>query len=483
MRSGFLKILRHAVSVGIVLLIAGGYRTFIPVNTTTAALTLILAVLLVATVWGLAEAVTTSVAATLALNFFFLPPIGTFNVQDPQNWVALFAFLIAAITASQLSGRAQRRTLEAQRRRLETEHLYALGRAILLDDHFDRILPNAVTEIARIFDAEEVALYDAASQNTFRHGGQTLDGQLREAALTCVTSYNADERYSVAPLHLGGKPIGSLAIRGETGATPTLVEAIANLIAIGLERARAIERAASAEAARRNEELRVALLDGLAHDLKTPLTAIKASITSLISKYPRTEERRDELLTIVNEETDRLIRIVSETVRMGRIDAGKISLQRGPHSLEAIVNGALEDLKLDPSRLRLDIPHGLPMLLVDGALMGQALKQLLDNANRYAPAGSPIRISARIEDDCMLVTVADSGPGVATDEQSRIFDKFYRGSQSSRFPEGTGMGLSIAKGVVEAHGGKIAVSAAPGGGAMFLVRLPLSVEALSQAQA
>ena len=472
MRNGFRKIIRHAVSIGAVLLIAGAYRTFIPVNTTTAALTFILAVLLIATVWGLAEAVTTSVAATLAFNFFFLPPVGTFNIQDPQNWVALFAFLIAAITASQLSGRARRRTLEAQRRRRETEQLYALGRAILLDDHFDRILPNAVTDIARIFDSEEVALYDAASGKTYRHsggtpGGSSLDAQLREAALTCATTHNADERYSVAPLHLGGKPIGSLAIRGETGATPTLVEAIANLVAIGLERARAIERAASAEAARRNEELRVALLDGLAHDLKTPLTAIKASITSLISKYPRTEERRDELLTIVNEETDRLIRIVSETVRMGRIDAGKISLQRGPHSLQAILNGALEDLKLDPSRLRLDIPEGLPLLLVDGALIGQALKQLLDNANRYALPGSPIRISARIEEDSMSVAVADSGPGVTADEQSRIFDKFYRGSHSARFPEGTGMGLSIAKGVVEAHGGKIAGSRRPGGGAVF----------------
>src|SRR5207245_6006302 len=164
-------------------------------------------------------------------------------------------------------------------------------------------------------------------------------------------------KYSVAPLHLGGKPIGSLAIGGEAGATLTLVEAIANLIAIGMERARAIERAASAEAARRNEQLRAALLDGLAHDLKTPLTAIKASVTSLISGFPRTEERRGELLTIVNEETDRLHRIISETIQMARIDAGKVSLQRRPHTLDEIVTEAVAGLKLGESRVELDIPE------------------------------------------------------------------------------------------------------------------------------
>src|SRR5207248_2020878 len=133
-----------------------------------------------------------------------------------------------------------------------------------------------------------------------------------------------------------GQPIGSLAIRGETGATLTVVAAIANLIAIGLERARATERATSAEAARRNEQLRATLLDGLAHDLKTPLTAIKASVTSLISGFPRTEQRKEELLTIVNEETDRLSRTISETVQMARIDAGRINLELHPHTLDEI---------------------------------------------------------------------------------------------------------------------------------------------------
>jgi two-component system sensor histidine kinase KdpD len=474
--AGLVRLLRHVVCLAIVAAIVGAYTKLIAVNATTAALTFLLAVLLIATIWGLAEAVTASIAGVLAFNFFFLPPLGTFTIEDPQNWVALFAFLVTAITTSQLSARARRRTLEAQRRRRETEQLYELGRAILLDEKFDRILPNAVTDIARIFEVEQAAIYDAGADKTYRHGAGDDEEQLRSVAQSGAAAHSPVEKYSIAPLRLGGRPNGSLSIRGETGATLTLVEAIANLVAIGLERARAIERAASAEAARRSEELRAAMLDGLAHDLKTPLTAIKASVTSLISGYPRTEERKGELLTIVNEETDRLHRIVSEAIQMGRIDAGKVSLQRSPHPLHEIVTGAMSDLKMSASRLRLDIPGQFPPLFVDGDLIGQAMKQLLDNADRYSPPGSPIAVSARLAPDSVVVSVADSGPGVKADEQARIFDKFYRGMHSSRFPEGTGMGLAIAKGIVEAHGGKVTVAARPEGGSVFSVLLPLSPE-------
>jgi two-component system sensor histidine kinase KdpD len=476
LKAGFVRLLRHLVCLVIVASIVGAYTKLLAVNVTTTALTFLLAVLLVATVWGLAEAVTTSIAAVLAFNFFFLPPVGTFNIEDPQNWVALFAFLITAITTSQLSARARRRTLEAQTSRRETEQLYELGRAILLDADFDRVLPNAVTDIAQIFGVEQAAIYDAATGNTYRHGAGDDEALLREVAQSGAAAHNLAEKYSVAPLRLGGKPIGSIAIRGETGARPTVVEAIANLIAIALERARAIEKAASAEAARRNEELRVAMLDGLAHDLKTPLTAIKASVTSLISRYPKTEERREEMLTIVNEETDRLHRIVSEAIQMARLDAGKVSLRRGPHPLHEIVTGALADLKMSASRLRLDFPDRLPTLFVDGELITQAIKQLLENADHYSPPGSPIAVSASVVQDSVMVSVADSGPGVTPGEQSRIFEKFYRGRQSSRFPAGTGMGLSIAKGIVEAHGGIISVSAGAEGGSVFTVQLPLNPE-------
>jgi two-component system sensor histidine kinase KdpD len=476
MKTRFRSLLRHLTCVAIVLVIATGLVKLLNANATTAALAFLLAVLLVATVWGLTEAITTSITAFLAFNFFFLPPVGTFSIEHPENLVALFTFLVVAITASQLSARAQRRTLEAQGRRRETEQLYALGRSILLNESFEESLPDIVTGVARIFEAEQVALYDAAHGKTYRYGPAVDEAQLAEVARTGVSFHHSLENFSIAPLHLGGQPIGSIAIRGETGATLTVVEAIANLIAIGLERARAIERAASLEAARRNEQLRAALLDGLAHDLKTPLTAIKASVTSLISGFPRTEQRKEELLTIVNEETDRLSRIISETIQMARIDAGKVSLQRRPHTLDEIVTEAIAGLKLDASRVRLHIPEHLPSLFVDSDLIVQALKQLLDNADRYSPPNAPIEVEALVTGDMMLVSVSDAGPGVSVDEQSRIFEKFYRGRHSARFPGGTGMGLSIAKGIVEAHGGKISVIAKPEGGSIFSMQIPLAVE-------
>src|SRR5439155_15245467 len=158
------------ICVAIILLMVAGYVKLIPANATTIALTFLLAVLLVATMWGLAEAITTSIAAFLAFNFFFLPPVGTFTIEHPENLVALFTFLMVAITASQLSARAQRRTLEAQRRRRETDQLYTLGRAILLNESFEETLPDMVTAVARIFEVEQVALYDDSSGKIYRHG-------------------------------------------------------------------------------------------------------------------------------------------------------------------------------------------------------------------------------------------------------------------------------------------------------------------------
>ena len=164
-----LRVARYLVSFSSVLAIIL-LSAWIGLNTTTVALSLLLVVLAAATLWGLALAIATSLAAVLAFNFFLLPPVGTFTVEDPQNWVALAAFLITAATASQLSSRAQRRTAEAQERRLETERLYELGRAILLNERFDRTLEQTAIDVARVFDLEEVAFYDAETHSTFRAG-------------------------------------------------------------------------------------------------------------------------------------------------------------------------------------------------------------------------------------------------------------------------------------------------------------------------
>ena len=467
-----LRIARYLVSFSTVLAITL-LSARIGLNTTTVALSLLLVVLAAATLSGLTLAIATSLTAVLAFNFFLLPPVGTFTVEEPQNWVALAAFLITAATASQLSSRAQRRTAEAQERRLETERLYELGRAILLNERFDRTLEQTAIDVARVFDLEEVAFYDVETQLTFRAGTGTL---IADSELEGVLSTGMSKRLgglSVTPVRLGGEPIGSIGLQGKSPMTDTVVEAIANLAAISVERARAIERATMAEASKKNEELRAAMLDALAHDLKTPLTAIKASITALLWTPPRSPEGNRELLDIIYEETERLNQTVSETVQMARIDAGKLMLERQPQTVAGLIENALADVRPHEvaARIVVRLPQALPNIDIDSDLMRQVLKQLIDNAAKYSPPSVPIEVSAEAEGDSVIISVNDHGRGVNPDEQSRIFEKFYRGRHSSRTTEGTGMGLSIAKGIVEAHGGKIWVKSNQWGGANFSVRL------------
>jgi two-component system sensor histidine kinase KdpD len=442
-------------------------------NSTTIALGFLLVVLGAATIWGLTVAIITSVAAVLAFNFFFIPPLHTFTVDDSQNWIALAAFLITAATASQLSARAQRRTAEAQARRLETERLYDLGRAILMNQQFDRTLEQTASDVARIFEFDEVAFYDAEKRTVYR-AGQTIsvsEVQLAEA-LTIGNAHQTDH-LAVAPVRLGGKPIGSLALRSRGTMSDTVIDAIANLAAISVERSRAIERATMAEASRRNEQLRAAMLDALAHDLKTPLTAIKAAITSLISAPPRSAQGVQELLSIINEENERLNQTVSEAVQMARIDAGKVTLDRRLHDIRQVIENSLATLRPADLASRVDVhlAPSLPQVDIDADLIRQALNQLLDNAGKYSIANGRIEIAAVEEGDAVVISVSDRGPGIDMEERQRIFEKFYRGAHGSSAVEGTGMGLSIAKGIVEAHGGKIWAMSNRWGGATFLFRL------------
>jgi Osmosensitive K+ channel histidine kinase len=342
-----------------------------------------------------------------------------------------------------------------------------------MNQQFDRSLEQTAVDVARIFDVDEVAFYDADKRAVYRAGiaNSVPESQLLDA-LTMETAKQAGD-LAIAPVRLGGTPIGSLALRHRRAMSGTVIEAIANLAAISVERSRAIERATRAEASRRNEELRAAMLDALAHDLKTPLTAIKAAITSLISAPPRSPQGVQELLSIIHEENERLNQTVSEAVQMARIDAGKVTLDRRLQDVGQLIENSLAALRPAElaSRVDVHVTPSLPQVEIDGDLIRQALNQLIDNAGKYSIAGGRIEIAAVEEGDAVVVSVADRGPGVNMEEQHRIFEKFYRGGQGTTAVEGTGMGLSIAKGIVEAHGGKIWVLANRWGGATFLFRL------------
>jgi len=273
--------------------------------------------------------------------------------------------------------------------------------------------------------------------------------------------------------------VGSLALQGAP-LSPTTRDSIASLLAINYERVRALNRAAAAEVARRNEEFKSSLLDGLAHDLKTPLTAIRTCVTRLITLPPRTEEVRQELLSIIDQESERLQRSIGEAIELARIESQELRLHRAATVIADLARGAIEETRDEnPGRYSIDIPPELE-LDIDAGLVRRALMQLLENARKYAPPDSPISIEARILDGQATISVMDRGPGISTDELDKVFEKFYRGRLPSGSKamnhkvEGTGMGLAIAKGIIEAHGGRIRAERRQGGGATISFTLPLN---------
>jgi two-component system sensor histidine kinase KdpD len=276
------------------------------------------------------------------------------------------------------------------------------------------------------------------------------------------------------PVRMGVRPIGSLGISGTILSRQTL-EAIGTLIAVAMERARAVEQLGQTEAAREGERLRTALLDSVTHALRTPLTSIKASVTNLLSNAGLTEDQEHELLTIINEESDRLNRLVGEAAEMAQLDAGEVELHLVPHPIGDVIAAALKltKAKLGGRAIRLQVPDGLPRVRVDLARAPQVLVHLIENANQYSPNDQPITISAEPSGDFLVTSVADRGNGIDDPEQSLIFEKFYRGKDQRFRVEGTGMGLPIAKAIVEAHGGSMSLTSQRGHGSVFSFTLPL----------
>jgi K+-sensing histidine kinase KdpD len=350
------------------------------VNAATVSLALLLNVLFIATRWGSLQALAASIVAMLSFNFFFLPPFGTFTIAATDNWIALLAFLVTAVTAGQLSARAKRRAEEAEAGRREIERLYA---------------------------------------------------ELRDA----------------------------------------------------------FQRASHAEALRQSEKLKSALLDAVTHDLRTPLTSIKASITTLLDEVRRrvdTEpvkldaESRVEMMEVIDEESDRLNRFISGLIELARIEAGELQLRRSWGAVDEIISAALSRAQsiTRNHRVELDVKKELPGVRVDERAVSEVVYTLIENAAKYSPKGSRIRITARrARDELIEMGVEDEGPGIPIDLRERVFDKFFRatrdGDVRSRQPTGTGMGLAIAKGLVEAHAGSIWIEPGRNGrGTRVLFTLP-----------
>lgn len=449
----------------------------LPVNATTAGFVYLLAILAAASAWGLAEGAAASILAVLCFNYFFLPPVGTFTVADPQNWIALVTFLATAIVASQLSGRARERTVEAIASQREMERLYALSRAILLVETGAQAPGEIARQVAGIFSMEGAALYVRSSGQT--HAAGTIDAGGLEAKLkdACLLGTSWTEGgVTVSPIRLGGASIGSLAARGAE-LTDAAMQSICNLAAIGLERVQAMEAATRAEIARRSDELKSTLLDAIAHEFKTPLTAIRAAATALVSQPEAAAEARLDLLRVVDEESKRLSRLVTEAIQMARIETGKIRLNRAPLSAAELIRRVVQSVEdRAEGRIEVKAPEGLDWMEADAEMMEMALRQVVDNALKYSPAKEKVKIDAAQAGRTIVISVTDRGPGIPEAEQARIFEKFYRRRDVPAAVTGSGMGLAIAREIVKAHNGEIWVESRPGEGSRFSVSVPAAQE-------
>ena len=455
------------------------YRLFSLTSPTIVALTLLLYILVLAARWGLRFAIVASLAAAACLNFFFLPPTGTFTISDRRNWVALFAFWVAAIIASQLSNRIQTEAQQAKSRERELEMLFELSRALLQTDKVTELLEAIPRYISSATHATAVVLYvDRGTQlfhteNVGPEDLQTVDPRAAMHLTEVLTSVNGG--WTILPVRTGMKPRGVLLIR-DIPASKETCESVARLVSIGIDRAEALEAAARSEAAKESERLRMVLLDSITHELRTPLTAIKASASALLSADHVSAENQQEMLTVIDEECDRLNGLIAQAVQMGQLEASVMHMDFSACPVPELIQQAVQAgaFSLAEHHLQVTGMEECPPVLVDRTWIERAIANLLINAAKYSPPGSTIWVRAESAGQDVTVSVTDEGPGVDPAEREMLFERFYRGQRFRGRIPGTGMGLAICRAVVTAHHGTIRVENQPGRGAKFTMTLPMA---------
>ncbi len=467
--------LRFAACAAALLLIVGVYIRLVHVNPTTVALTFLVLVLIVSALWGLRYALFTAFVAAGAFNYYFLPPTGTFIISDTQNWIALFALLTTAVIASELSDRARKQTDEAVGRRHELERLYGFSQQLLTSDNVLQLLNAVAGHVVESFGVSAAAVYVPERGNIYRSGIEIsgLEGdQLKSIIARGEAVVDSARNLSFTPLKMGVRTVGAIGVAGKL--SRQTLAAIGSLIAIAVERANAVETLARSEGAREGERLRSAILDSVTHEFRTPLTSIKASITSLLSTTALGPDDRHELMTVINEETDRLNRLVGEAAEMAQLESHQFQLDLQNCGVLDLVNAAVADVKQSLGKHAVDIrvPDTISARL-DADRIKEVLVQLLENAAKYSAPEAPIRVTAEIKGEYLEMSVADQGAGIDDMEQGLIFDKFYRGKNQRYRVQGTGMGLAIARAIVEAHGGKIGVTSQLECGSVFYFLLPV----------
>ncbi len=460
-------------------------------------LVFLMAVLASAIAWGLWPALFACLLSVLVFNFFFIPPLYTFSIGDPENAVALFFFALVAVVVSNLTAATRRQIVSARARAKTTAELYAFSRKLAAIGTLDDLLWATAYQVSAMLNVRTVLLLPAKEGSSLDLAcGYPPEDQIDEADMAAArwswehnraAGRGADTlpggKWLFLPLRTGSGPIGVIGIDRDTPGpllTPDerrLLDALAGQAAVAIERISLARGLAEARVLAETERLRGALLTSISHDLRTPLASILGTVSSLRTYADRYDaEQREELLATLQDEAERLNRFVSNLLDMTRLESGAIELKLDLVDITEIVGAALERAGSVLARHRVEvmIASDLPMLRLDAILFEQVLFNLLDNAAKYAPPGSRIDVRARRDGDVVALEVADEGPGIPPGDLERVFDKFYRAQAQDRRRAGTGLGLAICRGFVEAQGGRIdAQNRRDRSGAVLTIRIPV----------
>ena len=439
---------------------------------------------------GFWTATAISVVAVCCLNYFFVPPIFTFTVNSAEDKVALCVFEFTALVVSRLSDTANLRAAEANAERRDSERLYEAARRILLLDRSRDPGQVLVSLMREVFELETVALFDAPAARMYSSGSglSRLENRTREAHDRDETMFEAETSTWYCVLHVDARPIGGLALSGQSTLgqciSPLLASALASLCAVALERYRSLERELRAEAIRQCEQLRGAVLDTLGHEFKTPVTTIWAASSGLLESGGLSVMQA-ELLTLVDEQSRKLNDLASRLLRTAKLDSADFKPKRKPVLLSTVVDSMISELEPRQlrERIRVTLPGEEVVALCDPSLVAVALAQLVDNALKYSIPGSAIRIWFGGEEGEATITVYSIGTVIRQADRERIFERFHRAEHAEHGPPGTGLGLSIVKRIVEAHHGRVWVESDAERGTAFSIGLPVALEAPREAAA
>jgi two-component system sensor histidine kinase KdpD len=453
-------------------------------------------VALVATRWGRGPSALASLLSVAAFDFFFIPPYFTFAVSDFQYVLTFAVMLVVALLISRLAAHKSQQAEAAGIREQRTAALYAMSRELATQRGIEKLASVASRHIHEVFDCQVAVFLPDRDGRVHLHRGDALRFDLdpKEAGISqwvfdhkepaghgTNTLPGSESLY--LPLIGSRGPVGVLGVRSSkpdilVGPEQLhLLETFANQMALALERARLAEETQEAHVQAEAERMRNAVLSSVSHDLRTPLATIIGATSGLLkADGPSDPKVRRELIFSVRDEAGRLDRLLKNLLDMTRLEAGSMQLRKDWQALDEVVGTALArvESRVGSHRITTNLPPSLPLVRIDGVLIEQVLVNLLENAAKYAPADTMIELTATARNDAILVEVADRGPGIPPGEETRIFDKFYRIDPERE--GGVGLGLTICRGIIEAHGGRIWVDARPGGGSIFRFTLMLERE-------